>query len=330
MQPEIVAQHLGELARLGIHRVYFAADAIAPNFLNGLADELLSSGLEVSWTCQLFLTKTFNRELVGRLERSGLCIASFGLESGSSRVLETMGKGRNRVESVLQGSVAAFAESQVGLQPLFFFGFPGETDQDRQMTVDFLLQHQEVFSPLSRGGVFTLLPGSMIARDPARYGLFDLRDRPEDDIVSEIDYRCIDGTPPAVLRDFSAFNEQLPYRLEFERPWVGGIDTLHTQLYVERYGRDVFTRLREQSKRRVQEAAAAPDRGIALESFFDLDEITQNVLIHRALTANGANACGLYPAAGDYAQAAAEVLVPMHRGSQLRRFQVNAGAMADT
>jgi anaerobic magnesium-protoporphyrin IX monomethyl ester cyclase len=317
MDPAVVVEHLAELASQGIRHVYFAADAVAPAFLSKLADALLARGLDLSWSCQLFLTKTFTPALVDKLERAGLRSASFGLESGSSRVLERMGKGRDRAETVLAPALAAFRDSRIGLQPLFFFGFPGETDADRQATVDLLLAHGDLFAPVPRAGVFTLLSGSMIARDPAGNGLTNLRHRDGDDILWELDYDRVDGLPPATLQDFHRFNEQLPYSLSFERPWVGGIDTLHSHLYIERFGRGVFARLRAGA------GARRPAwRHFEVEAHFDLDEAMHNVVIHRAYCADGANACGLFPAAGELAGAVAEVLTPIDRLERPQRFEI--------
>jgi anaerobic magnesium-protoporphyrin IX monomethyl ester cyclase len=317
MDPDVVIEHLAELAAQGIRHFYFAADAVAPAFLSKLADAILARGLDLSWSCQLFLTKNFTPALVHKLERSGLRSASFGLESGSSPVLERMGKGRDRAETVLAPALAAFRDSRIGLQPLFFFGFPGETDDDRQATVDLLLAHGDLFAPVPRAGVFTLLSGSMIARDPAGYGLTNLRHRDADDILWELDYDRVDNLPPATQQDFRRFNDQLPYSLSFERPWVGGIDTLHSHLYIERFGRGVFTRLREGV------TARQPSwRHFAVESPFDLDEAIHNVVIHRAFCADGANACGLFPAAGELAGAVAEVLTPIARFERPQRFEI--------
>ena len=82
-----------------------------------------------------------------------------------------MGKGANRIESVLEPSFQAFRTANIGLQPLFFFGFPREDDSDRQATVDLLLRNSDVFSTITKGGIFELLPGSIIAKNPDAFGV---------------------------------------------------------------------------------------------------------------------------------------------------------------
>lgn len=283
MEFETVVRHLRALGEQGVHHVYLAVDAIAPKFLAGFTEEILHSGLELHWSCQFFLSKSFNAELIGKLEAAGLRLASFGLESGSSRVLERMGKGRNRVEEVLDPVLAAFASSSIGLQPLFFFGFPGETDDDRQATVDLLLSHKQVFSTITKGGIFALLPGSIVARKPQEFGIGEIWRNEGDDIAGSLRYEMLDGEGAPVCDSFRFFNQQLPTWSLFERPWLGGIDTFHSQLYIERFGRDVFHRLRD----RFHDWRPAWTE-ISVHSAFDLNAVLENVVIRNALTVPGA------------------------------------------
>ncbi|MBN8213199.1 MAG: radical SAM protein [Xanthomonadales bacterium] len=308
------ATALATVARLraeGVTHFYLAADALPPNFLQRFAEGLIAQQIDISWSCELYLTHGFDDRFVQLMQRSGLRQASFGLESGSARVLEAMGKGINRVERVLRPALAAFARSDIALQPLFFFGFPGETDEDRQATVDLLIDHAGLFTPISKGGTFALLAGSAIARDPATFGLTNLRRAGEDELGGILDYERIDGEPMPDCVDFGRFNALLPHCDAFERPWAGGIDTLHTHLWVDRYGRAVFERLRPvlagHGERRLP---------VAVTSRFDVEELIQNVLIDRTVRANPQ---GLLPA--DMAPLLAELGQPIEHGRP-RRYEL--------
>jgi anaerobic magnesium-protoporphyrin IX monomethyl ester cyclase len=278
MEPQVVVDHLQALAAQGVRRVYMAADAIAPKFLEALALELERRGCDLRWSCQLFLTKNFDDAFVATLQRAGLTIVSFGLESGSARVLELMGKGRDRVQSVLLPALSAFRRASIALQPLFFFGFPGETDAERQQTVDLLNAYRDVFAPISKGGFFTLLAGSILAKQPARFGLLGLRTKADDDILWELDFDTADGRGNCGCSAFREFNDQLPHCDLFERPWAGGIDTLHSQLYVEAFGRGVFDALRTRARPDAERAYR-----VTLDFNFDVAQINDNVLIVQAL-----------------------------------------------
>ncbi len=283
MNPDLAVDGVERLAKAGVEYFYLAADALPPSFLRKFATELIARGLDVSWSCQLYLTQTFNDDFIGLLARSGLCAASFGLESGSDAVLSAMGKGENRVEKVLRPALDAFRRSSVTLQPLFFFGFPGETDRDRQATVDLLLEYRDLFAPISKGGAFTLLAGSMIAKDPAAYGLSRLRPPAGDDFAGGLDYDDAGGEGARTCAAFSAFNDQLPHAPFFERPWAGGIDTLHSHLWLRRRGRRAFDALRD--------VFAEPDGffpPLSVACRFDLDALMENVAIDRATRAMAA------------------------------------------
>jgi anaerobic magnesium-protoporphyrin IX monomethyl ester cyclase len=211
------------------------------------------------------------------------------LESGSDLVLEMMGKGKQRVSEVLRPAFEAFRQTRVGLQPLFFFGFPRETDADRQKTVELLKANKDIFCTITKAGIFALLPGSYVAKQPAAHGIKRVYRREGEDIGWDLEYENISGDPPPNAYSFGAFNRQLPHSEMFERPWAGGIDTLHSQLYVERYGRDIFHRLREQGAG----DGARQKRRLRWRSAYDLHVIGENTLIHEALRAQNAHGSDL-------------------------------------
>lgn len=309
VEVDVAVQHLTQLAAAGIQHVYLAADAVSPSFLRKFADAVLESNLTLSWSCQLFLTKTLTTELIEKLERAGMVIASFGLESGSAPVLERMGKGADRVEQVLHPALQSFRRSRIGLQPLYFYGFPGETATDRQATVNLLRTYADLFSPISRGGMFGLMTGSMIARQPAKYGLRDLTHAADEDIIGELKFQSDNVEDISCMRQAEPYNRQVPTSERFERPWAGGVDTLHSHLYVERFGRDIFRDLLAQDTTR-------PSQRIELSSHFDLEEISESAIIASSLRTFGDK----LDIPRDVVSLTSEVLVPVHRTATSRRF----------
>jgi len=238
-----------------------------------------------------------------------MVIASFGLESGSAPVLERMGKGADRVEQVLHPALQSFRRSRIGLQPLYFYGFPGETDADRQATVSLLQTYADLFSPISRGGMFGLMAGSMIARQPAKYGLRDLTHAEDEDIIGELKFQSDNAEDINCTREAEVYNRQVPTSGRFERPWAGGVDTLHSHLYVERFGRDIFQDLLAQD-------TAQPAQKIELSSRFDLEEVAESATIASSLRTFG-DKLDIPP---DVASLTSEVLVPVRRTATSRRF----------
>jgi anaerobic magnesium-protoporphyrin IX monomethyl ester cyclase len=311
MDVEVALMHLRDLAAAGIRHVYLATDAVPPAFLSKFADGLLALSLDISWSCQVFLTKNFTPDMIDKLERSGMAAASFGLESGSAAVLAKMGKGTDRVDQVLHPVLTAFRNSSIGLQPLYFYGFPGETDADRQATVDLLLSYADVFSPVPRGGMFGLMAGSIIARSPEKYGLRDVRPIEGDDIIWELDFRTDNREHISCAREAEPYNSQVPFSGRFERPWAGGVDTFHSQLFIERFGRGVFERMR----------GIEPDwtpKPIQLKSHYDLPEIIETALIANSIRAAG---CDIR-LPSEVSSLATEVLIAARRAPSSRSYAV--------
>ena len=269
------------LAREGINHIYLAVDSITPAFLRNLGKELLAREIKVNWSTELFLTPNFNPELLALLEQSGFTTASFGYESGSSRVLELMGKGENRVEAVYKPVFEAFKNSPIGLQPKFFFGFPGETEYERKQSIELLKEYECIFPVLTKGNVFDLTEGSIVAKQPEKFGVSDVKRRTGYDINGGCDYKNIDGTPMGQESDYVSLNEKLDYFVGFERPWCGGIDTFHTKLYISHFGRDVFAKIREQYQNQLD--SIKPLLSISVNSKYDLGNVFDNVMIYSSL-----------------------------------------------
>jgi radical SAM superfamily enzyme YgiQ (UPF0313 family) len=273
MQPKVAVQHIKELLiEHNIRYFYLAVDAIEPSFLKNFAILLIESGIKISWFTEIFITKSFNSELIGLLQQSGMITASFGLESGSSRVLELMGKGARRVEEILLPVFEAFKESSIGLQPKYFIGFPGETDFDRSLTKEILLFHREVFSLVTKANLFILTTGSLIAKQPDKYGISRITRKDNDNIGGNLIYDV--ATPKPCHDDLAVFNEGIGYPDRYERPWAGGIDSFHTALYLEYYDKHIFNTL----------AGLGPEANkdyfeVSIPSFFDLEQMFANVYL---------------------------------------------------
>lgn len=276
-----VADDFEQLTSEGIDHIYLAVDSVTPGFLKQLAQAILDRNIKVHWSAEFFLTPQFNIELIKLLEASGLVTASCGYESGSSHVLELMGKGKQRVERVYRPVFDAFTEANIGLQPKYFFGFPGESEEDREQTVALLLEYKEIFPVLTRGNIFDLTEGSIVAKQPEKYGVKNIHRKAEFDLNSACDYEHTDGTPVCIESDIEALNMRVGYFDTFERPWCGGIDTFHSKLYLERYGRNVFADIQARFSNQLN--IIKPERQIAVRCLFDLEDVFENVMMYAVL-----------------------------------------------
>ncbi|SEL15127.1 B12-binding domain-containing radical SAM protein [Streptacidiphilus jiangxiensis] len=219
--------------------VYFAVDAMSPRYLRGLSAALAGSDLDLRWAAELRLERTFPERAVGQLLADSGCVAvSFGYESGSQRILDLIDKGVKiaNVPAVLK----ELADSGVAAQMMGFTGFPTETTQEAYATHEFLHEHEELWTTAGIG-LFSLTPGSIVAKEPERFGVEALAPSRSDDVRRYLPWRDMstgeihwpDGTDPRIPQEYVARTR----RVEFDRPWTGGIDSAHTLLYFGRYGR---------------------------------------------------------------------------------------------
>jgi len=147
---------------------YFYDEMIpAPRFKK-LAEHIIDAGLTVNYGAYAKPLKTFSAELCHLLQRSGCRILQWGVESGSQRILDLMGKGTDiqEVEKVLSNA------SKAGIYNLTFvlFGFPSETTEELQQTLTFLDRNRTNIHALS-SGTFVLTEGSQIHREPENFSI---------------------------------------------------------------------------------------------------------------------------------------------------------------
>lgn len=135
-----------------------------------IADAILKDQMgRVSIYSYARLTNGFNNaDLLTGLRSAGFSAFSWGLESGSQRVLDLMNKG-TRVSTAREILEKC---SKAGICNLCFvmFGFPGEGKDDAQMTMGFLEECAEHIDGVS-ASVFNIDTYSPIGRDPERWGV---------------------------------------------------------------------------------------------------------------------------------------------------------------
>ena len=151
-----------------IKNLFFIDDTIPAKRLSDLANTLKPLG--VKWWCQTRPT----RDLLGlfpRLRESGLVSISFGVESGSQRMLDLMRKG-TKAEDV---SEVLTASHRAGIRNIVFvmFGFPGETEASFTETMDFLRANSDNLDIIS-AAIFGLQKGSYVYDHPDEFGVFDI------------------------------------------------------------------------------------------------------------------------------------------------------------
>ena len=159
------------VSRHGIHSFYLSDSLLNGDHekLEGLCDRIIGSGIPIFWGGYARIDRRLTPELLQKMHEAGCHSVIFGLESGSDAVLRSMRKGFTAAQASTTIRDTHAAEIRVDLSMLV--GFPGETEADFQQTLTFLGEHGSLLGCVSTGQTCGLPPGSLLYRDPARFGL---------------------------------------------------------------------------------------------------------------------------------------------------------------
>ena len=209
--PYPVEQVAAQVARLrekyGCRHIFFVDEAITPRTLRLLPAALAEAGGEINWTGAVRFENALTDPILAELARGGCRMLLFGLESASEPIMECMDKGTQRTEMgrILETGGAA----GIWNHTFFFFGFPGETIQDAQETVNFIYAHQEVIHSGSPGA-FLLERYAPVYREPAKYGIRQIEADPASDLAIYFEYKLERGLDEGMAnRLVDGFMEQL-------------------------------------------------------------------------------------------------------------------------
>ncbi len=232
-----VLADLGEAKRYG-RVLYFAVDAMSPRYLRRLTSAMAESALDLKWSAELRLERTFPQRSVGRtLADSGCVAVSFGYESATQSILDLIDKGVaiEHVPAVLR----ELARNGIAAQMMGFTDFPSETVDQALATYEFLREHEELWT-LAGIGRFGLTPGSIVAKQPERFGVELLPSPASMDIARYLPWadrdRAIRHLPGGADERIPEVARTWINKGPFPRPFLGGIDSSHSLLYFARYG----------------------------------------------------------------------------------------------
>ena len=117
----------------------------------------------------------------------------FGVESGASHLLDTMGKGAppELARQVLRATAAAGIKNHVYL----LFGLPGEDDRDREATLEMIEELGDSIHAINPA-LLNLPRRSPMHEEPERFGITELRPFGADtDLSLYDDFRCGQSHP---------------------------------------------------------------------------------------------------------------------------------------
>lgn len=152
----------------GAEHFYFADQYIDILDLELLADEILKRGLEINFHFMGRPTEDYTPGRLEKLAASGCRWISWGIESGSQRLLDVSCKGTSVevIKRILKDS------HEVGINNLLMmiFGLPTSTDDDLDQTFFFIEEVREWIDAMTESN-YVLYKNTPFAKDPSRFGL---------------------------------------------------------------------------------------------------------------------------------------------------------------
>lgn len=281
--PEIVAQHIEQLARRHACRVfYFSQDAMSPVFAEKVAEQIQRSGAAIRWGTDMRPEAALTAERCRTLAAGGMLSAALGIESAAPRVLELINKGVG-VETMI-AAAKNLSAAGIAVEAMTFTDFPTETASEARRTLQWLEAQREALA-LFICGRFDLVDGAQVALQPEKYGIRELWRVAGDEFFSGLFYE--EARPPKHEREQASLDAALDRLAEqwwlHCYPWAGSLSTAHTFLYYDHFGADIFRRLAgnaPKTKRRESPLPAAVAR-IAERARRNEAEIWQTMIYER-------------------------------------------------
>ncbi len=132
-----VVEELKELYRRYGYQLYFMTDALLNPIMTELAHELVAGNMSLYLDAYLRVSEEVGdpqKTLLWR--RAGLYRARIGIETGSQRILDLMGKTITLEQS--RAALSSLAYAGIKTTAYFIIGYPGETEADFLQTLDFI------------------------------------------------------------------------------------------------------------------------------------------------------------------------------------------------
>jgi anaerobic magnesium-protoporphyrin IX monomethyl ester cyclase len=124
------------IAEFGVKDFFFWSETFTLNkdYIDNLCNSIINKRMDISWTCNSRVD-TVNETLLKKMSDAGCWMISFGIESGSQKILDMAKKGTE----VSQAIDAVRLAKKNGLKVIghFILGLPGETPETLQETINF-------------------------------------------------------------------------------------------------------------------------------------------------------------------------------------------------
>lgn len=149
-----------------VRYINFRDEAMSLSGLLGLSNRLIEDGADIKWSTDARLDRGLTYDILKTAHKAGLSILFFGLESINNRVIKLMNKGTH--VDVSKRILTDAKMVGIGAHCFFICGFPTETIEEYQETVDFVIRNKDIIA-CQGCSEFSLGKHSPIAKEPEKY-----------------------------------------------------------------------------------------------------------------------------------------------------------------
>lgn len=175
------------IIRSGFNGFHFVDEALPPDLLDGLCDEILHRGLEIEWWGNIRFEKRFSTALIYKMAETGCIAVTGGLETCNDRTLKLMKKGIT-VEHAVR-VLGDLTDAGILTHAYLMYGFPMQTLDE---TLDALDAVRQLFDKGMLHSAywhqFALTAHSDISENPDKYGIRIASYKPSGFALNEIPF----------------------------------------------------------------------------------------------------------------------------------------------
>jgi radical SAM superfamily enzyme YgiQ (UPF0313 family) len=142
------------------------------DFLDDFLEALIKKGLhkQISWVCNSRVDSS-SRELFVKMKKAGCWQIVFGFEFGDDKILQLAKKGGRATTELGRKTAALADEAGIIVDGHFIMGYPGETPDTLQKTIDYACSLPLTFAHFYAATPF---PGSVFYDEAVQNGWLDL------------------------------------------------------------------------------------------------------------------------------------------------------------
>ncbi|MEX2683371.1 MAG: radical SAM protein [Candidatus Sigynarchaeota archaeon] len=171
--PENVISEIEKMVKEQNIRIILFLDAnfmFSPTRVKRICELIIEKNLKFIWTCYARVD-TISEEILRLMKTAGCIRISYGIESGSPRMLKKMNK--NITIKQIKQAIALTKKVGISIYAFFIYGLPGETIQDLKYTRQLMHEIQPDFVSQS---VAIPYPGSDIYDEALKENLIKTKD----------------------------------------------------------------------------------------------------------------------------------------------------------